>query len=49
MISFKSCPGYYNILKPCLQCLNENLLVSNYTDQKQLLNKRSKLTANCRP
>ena len=41
-------PAYSNISKWCLLCLNEKLLIANYPDQKQLLNKRSELIAKCR-
>ena len=44
----KVAPAYSNISKRCLLCLNENLLITTYPDQKQLLNKRSELIAKCR-
>ena len=40
--------GYLNISKWCFLCLSEKLLIATYPDQKQLLNKRSDLIANCR-
>ena len=41
-------PAYSNISKWCLLCLNKKLLIANYPDQKQLLNKRSELIAKYR-
>ena len=37
----KVVPGYSGISKRFLLCLNENLLIATYPDQKQLLNQRS--------
>ena len=36
-------PGYSNILKRCLLCLQEKLLILNYHNTAELLNKRSEL------
>ena len=44
----KVVPRYSNIFKQCLLCLNENLLITTYPDQKHLLNKRSEVIAKCR-
>ena len=40
-------PGYLNISKRCLLCLHEKLLILNYHNPAELLNKRSKLMAKC--
>ena len=40
--------GYLNVCKWCLLCVNEKLLLTTNPDQRQLLNKRSKLIAKCR-
>ena len=36
----KSVPGYSNILKRCLLCLTEKVLIATYENPKELLNKR---------
>ena len=41
-------PGYSNILKRCLLCLREKLLILNYHNPAELLNKRFELMAKCR-
>ena len=41
-------PGYSNISKRCLLCLHEKLLIINYHNPAELLNKRSELMAKCR-
>ena len=41
-------PGYSNISKRCLLCLQKKLLILNYHNPAELLNKRSKLMAKCR-
>ena len=43
----KVAPGYSNISKWYIQCLNEELLIATYSDQKKLLNKRTVLIAKC--
>ena len=43
----KVVPGYSNISRRCLMCLNKKLLITTYPDQKQLLNKGSELIAKC--
>ena len=44
----KSVPGYTNITKKCLLCLQEKLEIINYPNQEELLNKRSELISKCR-
>ena len=39
--------GYWNISKRCLLCLHEKLLILNYQNPAELLNKRSKLMLKC--
>ena len=39
--------GYSNISKRCLLCLHEKLLILNYHNPAELLNKRSELMAKC--
>ena len=41
-------PGYSNISKRCLLCPHEKLLMINYHNPPELLNKRSELMAKCR-
>ena len=41
-------PPYSNISKKCLLCLYEKLEIVTYQNQKELLNKRSKLLCKCR-
>ena len=41
-------PGYSNILKRCLLCFHEILLIINYHNPAELLNKKSELMAKCR-
>ena len=41
-------PGYSNISKKCLLCLHEKLLILNYHNPVELLNKRSELMGKCR-
>ena len=40
--------GYSNISKRCLLCLHEKVLIINYDNPSELLNKRSELMAKCR-
>ena len=44
----KSVPAYSNMTKRCLLCLHEKFEIINYTNQKELLNKRSELISKCR-
>ena len=41
-------PGYSNISERFLLCLHEKLLILNYHNPAELVNKRSKLMAKCR-
>ena len=42
-------PGYSDISKRCLLCLHEKLLILNYHNPAELLNKTSELMTKCRP
>ena len=44
----KSVPGYSNILKRCLLCLTEKVLLGTYENPEERLNKRLELVAKCR-
>ena len=44
----KHIPGYSNVSKRCLLCLNEKLLITTYEHPQEILNKRSELMAKCR-
>ena len=44
----KSVPGYSNITKNCSLCLDEKPEIINYTNQEELLKKRSELISKCR-
>ena len=43
----KSVPAYSNILKQCLLCLTEKVLIAIYKNPEELLNKRLELMAKC--
>ena len=43
----KSLPGYSNISRRCMLCLHEKYEILNYSDQEELLNKRSELLSKC--
>ena len=44
----KSIPGYSNISNRCLLCLHEKYKIITYSNQEELLNKRSELISKCR-
>ena len=44
----KSVPVYSNISKRCMLCLHGKFEISNYSDQEELLNKRSEHVSKCR-
>ena len=44
----KTVPGYSNISKKCLLCLQEKLEILDFPEQGHLLNKRSELISKCR-
>ena len=44
----KSAPGYSNISKRCMLCLHEKYEILNFSDQEELLNKRSELASKFR-
>ena len=46
--TIKNVPGYSNILKRCMLCLYERYEILSYPDQKELLNKTSKIVSKCR-
>ena len=43
----KSVPTYSNITKSCMLCLHEKFEILTYTNQDELLNKRSELVSKC--
>ena len=40
-------PGHSNVSERCLLCLHEELLILNYHNPAELLNKKSELMAKC--
>ena len=43
-----SVPSYSNITKSCMLCLHEKFEILTYSNQDELLNKRSELVSKCR-
>ena len=43
----KSVPSYSNITKNCMLCLHEKFEILTYSNQDELLNKRSELVSKC--
>ena len=43
----KIVPGYSDISKRCMLCLHEKYEILSYSDQEELLNKRSELVSKC--
>ena len=44
----KKCHGYNPVTKSCHLCLSEKVLICNFKEKTQLLNKRSELVSKCR-